>query len=153
MGADMISLSIVSIRVLAIYLIVNSLNVAIPILSLPEAMGSIAEIKYPVWVGYVFIPMLTGTALWFLSPAISKRLSSEDQLSNFDLQESTLVRAGSFLMGIYYFVDAVPVIITTYYGRQAIAKEMIGTALISCCLIFGSKFIGSIYRKIQNGIA
>ena len=94
-------LSIIAIRVLAVYLVASGLNVALPLFLVSESWADPKDIPTLVSLGYIGAPVIVGLLLWFLAPKLSSKVPSE---STEPLNENGLVSAGSFLIGVYLFV-------------------------------------------------
>jgi len=146
-------LSILTIRVLSIYLIASALSLALPLLLSPDTWGDPKDIPIVILAGYIGIPIVAGVFLWLLAPKLSSKVPSE----NHDpITENGLVSAGSFLIGVYLFVKHLGITIGQVYivSNQAIQLDHFNWSSpvilgLSLFLILGSKYIVLLFRKFR----
>jgi len=146
-------LSIIAIRALAVYLVASGLNAGLPLFLVPEAWGRPEDIPTVVFVGYIGTPIIVGLLMWFLAPRLSSKVPSE---STEPLNESGLVSAGSFLIGVYLFVKHLGITIGQLHRVSNLdfqfdhfnwsSPVILGFSLF---LIVGSKYIVVLFRKFR----
>lgn len=146
-------LSVIAIRVLAVYLVVTALNHAAPIFLIPDAWDSFREMPVIALAAYLFTPLITGLLLWFFAPALSSKVPSE---TTKPLTEEGLISAGSFLIGIFLFVKYTGLTLGQLQGisRQTSDISDLNWAnpviiIFSIFLITGSRYTILLFRKFR----
>ncbi|TVP42748.1 MAG: hypothetical protein EA345_18460 [Halomonas sp.] len=141
--------SILLIRVLAIYLVLNPLLAVLPIIFTPGSAELIDE-WLPFMMASVLIPLGAGLLLWLFAGALAKKIhGNTDPESGLTLSEAGLVRAGSFLIGIYLFIQHLGIVISQYASVGLIAYGSLIVIALSVCLIAGANMMGKLYKKIK----
>jgi len=149
-------LSIIAIRLLSIYLIVSVLNSMLPFLLDDGSRESLINASVMVIIGYTVIPIVTGIILWFFAPRLSASIPEESEKSP---TADDLVSAGTFLIGVYLFVE--------YFGYTIghinfrMSRDNIEhyyfdwglpvTMLLGLCLIIGNKQFVKLFHKLRYG--
>lgn len=136
------------IKVFAAYLVFSTLGNYIPLALVPDAFSGQ---HWPhIWflAGSLSVPIVIGMVLWLRAPKISKAaLSSE--ASGPLIPESGVVSAGVFLIGVYWFVRSVSVLLTQMGSQASINYGWCVVLVLSIGLILGNSFIAKIFRKIR----
>ncbi|MBT2788395.1 MULTISPECIES: hypothetical protein [unclassified Halomonas] len=141
--------SILLIRVLAIYLALNPLLSVSPVLFSPGSEESINE-WLPMLIAGVLIPMAAGVVLWFFARALANKIHGGSAAEpSVKISETGLVRAGSFLIGIYLFVHHIGTTISQWAWGGVIAYGSLPVIVISVGLIVGANSMGKLYKKIK----
>lgn len=141
--------SILLIRILAIYLVLNPLLAVLPILFSPGSAELVDE-WVPFMVAGVLMPMGAGLLLWFFASALAKKIhGGTDPESGVTLSETGLVRAGSFLIGVYLFIQHIGIVFSQYMSVGFIAYGSLIVIALSVYLIVGVGSIGMLYKKIK----
>lgn len=141
--------SILLIRTLAIYLALNPLLSVSPILFSSGSDESIIE-WLPLLIAGVLIPMAAGVVLWFFARGLANKIhaGSAAELSA-NISETGLVRAGSFLIGVYLFVQHLGTTISQWAWGGIIAYGSLIVIVFSVLLISGASTVGKLYKKIK----
>ncbi|CAN0580624.1 unnamed protein product, partial [Ectocarpus sp. 12 AP-2014] len=104
----------------------------------------------PFMVASVLIPLGAGLLLWFFAGPLAKKIhKNTDSESGLTLSETGLVRAGSFLIGVYLFSQHMGILLSQYMSVGFIAYGSLIVIALSVCLIVGVGSIGSLYKKIK----
>ncbi|MBT2774308.1 hypothetical protein J7J47_18945 [Halomonas sp. ISL-60] len=145
----MTSFSILLIRVLAIYLALNPLLSVSPVLFSPGSEESINE-WLPMLIAGVLIPMAAGVVLWFFARALANKIHAGSVVEPIaNISDTGLVRAGSFLIGVYLFVQHLGTTISQWAWGGVIAYGSLPVIVISVGLIVGANSMGKLYKKIK----
>lgn len=141
--------SILLIRILAIYLVLNPLLAVLPILFSPGSAELVDE-WLPFMVAGVLMPLGAGLLLSFFAGALAKKIHSDtDPESTLTVSETGLVRAGSFLIGVYLFIQHMSIVLSQYMSVGLIAYGSLIVIVLSVCLIVGANGLGKLYTKIK----
>ncbi|MGP9767762.1 hypothetical protein ACT3UM_18775 [Halomonas sp. AOP13-D3-9] len=141
--------SILLIRVLAIYLALNPLLSVSPMLFSSGSDTSINE-WLPVLIAWVLIPMVAGVVLWFFARTLANKVHGGSAAEpSVNVSEAGLVRAGSFLIGVYLFVQHLGITISQWAWSGIIAYGSLFVIVISVGLIVGANSMGKLYKKIK----
>ena len=141
--------SILLIRVLAIYLVLNPLLSMSPFLF---SLGSDESLNewLPVLIAGVLIPMVAGVVLWLSARALANKIhAGARQEPSVAISEEGLVRAGSFLIGVYLFVQHAGTVISQWAWGGILAYGSMFVLLVSVGLIVGANSMGQLYRRIK----
>jgi uncharacterized membrane protein len=141
--------SILLIRVLAIYLALNPLLSVSPIL-FSSGLGELRSEWLPELVAGVLIPMVAGVILWLSAQTLANKIHvGAGAEPSVNISEAGLVRAGSFLIGIYLFVQHIGTAISQWAWGGIIAYGSLSVILLSMGLIIGAHSMGKLYKKIK----
>ena len=141
--------SILLIRVLAIYLVLNPLLSMSPFLF---GLGSYESLNewLPVLIAGALIPMVAGVVLWFSARALANKIhAGSRQEATVNISEEGLVRAGSFLIGVYLLVQHAGTAISQWAWGGIIAYGSMFVLVLSVGLIVGANSMGKLYKKIK----
>ncbi|WP_447528385.1 hypothetical protein [Vreelandella sp. TE19] len=141
--------SVVLIRVLAIYLIVTPVMVLWPAAMSASGVGEFDQWRLIVITG-VLPALFIGALLWFKAPAIGQRLHRYESAPSAALDEAGLVRAGSFLIGVYLLVQHLGGLLSTLGFAGRIDYGALAVILLSLVLILGVNFIEKLYHRFRN---
>ncbi|WP_447555976.1 hypothetical protein [Vreelandella sp. EE22] len=141
--------SVLLIRVLAVYLVIN------PLLALGSGlMSAYSAGEYEQWRLFLingFLPvLLIGGLLWFKASAIAQKLHEQDNPSGLALSEAGLVRAGSFLIGVYLLVQHLGSLIGRLSFVGGIDYGSLAVVILSLLLILGVGFIERLYYRFRH---
>lgn len=141
--------SILLIRILAIYLVLNPLLAVLPTIFSPGSAELVDEWLLFLVAG-VLIPLGAGLLLWLFAGALAKKIHGDAvPESGLTLSETGLVRAGSFLIGVYLFIQHMGIVLSQYASVGLIAYGSLIVIGLSVCLIVGANAIGKLYKKIK----
>lgn len=141
--------SILLIRILGIYLALDPLLSVLPVLFRPGSVESIDEWLSLVTAG-VLIPMVAGVVLWFFARPLANKIHGGSAAEpSVNISEAGLVRAGSFLIGVYLFVQHIGTTISQWAWGGIIAYGSLSVIVISVGLIVGANSMAKLYKKIK----
>ncbi|MDQ7730608.1 hypothetical protein [Halomonas sp. SpR8] len=94
--------------------------------------------------------MAAGVVLWFSARALANKIHAGSVVDpSVNISEAGLVRAGSFLIGVYLFVQHLGTTISQWAWGGIIAYGSLSVLVISVGLIVGANFMGKLYKKIK----
>ncbi|GAB2899528.1 hypothetical protein GCM10027180_31930 [Microbulbifer echini] len=100
-------------------------------------------------VGLAVIPIIMGILLWIYAPKIAdKKISSS--VKDDAISEGGLVVAGVFLIGVYWALKSVGIILSQFLNSGTVDYGYVSVLLISVFLILGGKFITNMYHKLRT---
>ncbi|HCC80522.1 MAG TPA: hypothetical protein DEQ25_04125 [Methylophaga sp.] len=141
--------SILLIRVLAIYLALSPLMSVSPMLFIQRPDESINE-WLPVLIAWVLMPMVAGVVLWFSARALANKIhASSREEPSVNISDEGLVRAGSFLIGVYLFVQYLGITISQWAWGGILAYGSLSVIVISVGLVVGTSSMGKLYKKVK----
>ena len=141
--------SILLIRVLAIYLALSPLMSVSPMLFIQRPDESINE-WLPVLIAWVLMPMVAGVVLWFSARALANKIhASSREEPSVNISDEGLVRAGSFLIGVYLFVQHLCITISQWAWGGILAYGSLSVIVISVGLVVGTSSMGKLYKKVK----
>lgn len=138
--------SVLLIRILALYLVLNPLLSVSPLLFTPQL-----EVEWQAVLAGVGIPLLAGVALWISANSLASKIhgtSSADD-ARVPISESGLVRAGSFLIGVYLFIQHIGAVINQWAWGGGIAYGSLTVAVLALVLMLGARFWGALYLRLK----
>ncbi|WP_447957646.1 hypothetical protein [Vreelandella sp. EE7] len=141
--------SVLLIRVLAIYLVVS------PLYTLAFSLQNIftAELEspwLPVMVTSLVVPLLIGAVLWLKAPTIAQKIHQSDTQADASVDEAGLVRAGSFLIGVYLFVQQVGNVISRWEWGGGVTYASLAVLILSLALMLGSSFLQKLFYRFKH---
>lgn len=138
--------SILLIRLLAIYLAITPLLSVSPLLFSPGYDAELAQLL-PWLAATAVIPIIAGIVLWFSAVTLANKfLGDEPALT---ISEEGLVRAGSFLIGVYLFVQHLSTAIGQWAWGGIVAYGSLAAVVLSIGLIVGARFLAKLYRRLK----
>ncbi|MCA1771073.1 MAG: hypothetical protein LC652_14415 [Halomonas sp.] len=120
--------SILLIRLLGLYLFLETLFSVVPALALlgPNAAEPGLGKLLLVYLAIVAVPMVAGTLLWCFAARLADRLhgcGGADDESDARIRDDDLMRAGTFLIGVTLVVRHVGVLVAAYSGAGVFAYD------------------------------
>ncbi len=147
--------TIIVIRILAIYLFARSMMDMMP-LTLASAFWestnlSIADLFLLIfWLS----TSLFGIVLWILAPGLARRLvpesRSSETRSSQALTETGFIRAGTFLIGIYWFLGSAAIFFGQLLGGGGINYGYAIVLLVSIFLVLQGNRVVQLYSKMKT---
>ena len=67
----------------------------------------------------------------------------------YPFSETGLVRAGSFLIGVYLFVQHLGTVISQWAWGGIVAYGSLAVVVLSIGLMLGTRFLGKLYRRLK----
>ena len=154
-NGKMNNITVISLRVLSIYLVVSGVE-ALGGISLAFSMeASDSEIPF-VALQYlsVVLPIIVGIVIWFLSKRIGNLVSRDLDSSGDLLTEESFVRAGTFLIGLYLFTSRFVLMFAAYlryYGLEYAMES--NTVLWAFVLKFAEVVLGLLLMAGHRALA
>lgn len=140
--------SILLIRVMALFLFLRTLFSVLPALLAPDLKEIWSAEMLPALIATVVVPIAGGLVLWFAAPSLAGRIHVEAD-SGVNASDDELVRAGTFLIGVYLLVRHIGMLIGSYASSGAISPEPVIVIAASLAMILGAGFFGTMYAKIK----
>ncbi|WP_434985223.1 hypothetical protein [Vreelandella zhaodongensis] len=143
------ALSIILLRILALYIALNPLLALTPMLFGPGSTES-----YDEWlatlIAMIVMPLIVGAVLWLVAEPLANKIHPANNAdSQLSLNELGLVRAGSFLIGVYLTLQHIGTSISQWIWSGSIAYGSLVVIALGVGLIVGVNFIGELYKKIK----
>ncbi len=143
--------SILLIRLLGLYLFLKTLFSVVPALALlgPNAAEPGLGKLLLIYVATVGVPMLGGVLLWCFAGRLADKLHGEVEEEG-RVRDDDLVRAGTFLIGVYLVVGHVGMLVAAYTGAGAIAWDALFVVAAGLGMMLGGGGITALYRRIKS---
>lgn len=136
------------VKVFAAYLVFSTVGNYVPLVLVPDAFSGPNSPHIWFLVAGLSVPIVIGMVLWLSAAKISKTtLSSE--VSGPVIPENGVVAAGVFLIGVYWFVRSVSVLLAQLGSQASINYGWCVVLVLSVGLILGNSFIAEVFRKIR----
>ncbi|WP_299236759.1 hypothetical protein [uncultured Halomonas sp.] len=147
--------SILLIRLLGLYLFLSTLLSVLPALLGPNVDELWSAELLPVLLATVAVPLVSGALLWGFSGRLASRLHGGGDVSgggdvDAGIRDEDLVRAGTFLIGIYLLVRHAGALVGMYATSGGVAYGELVVVLASLGMILGGRGIVGIYRRAKN---
>lgn len=136
------------IKVFAAYLVFSTVGNYVPLVLVPGAFSGPNSPHIWFLVAGLSVPIVIGIVLW-LSAAKISRTTLSSEVSRPVIPESGVVAAGVFLIGVYWFVRSVSVLLTQLGSQASINYGWCVVLVLSVGLILGNSFIAEVFRKIR----
>ncbi|PCF95774.1 hypothetical protein [Vreelandella nigrificans] len=141
--------SIILIRVLALYIALKPLLALAPMLFGPGSTSSYDEWMVTL-IAMIAMPIIVGVVLWFVAKPLANKVHPTDKAEvKLPLTELGLVRAGSFLIGVYLTLQHIGIAISQWIWSGSIAYGPLAVIALGVGLIVGANFMGKLYKKIR----
>ncbi|MBS3805619.1 MAG: hypothetical protein KGY54_13815 [Oleiphilaceae bacterium] len=136
------------IKVFAAYLVFSTVGNYVPLALVPDAFSGPNSPDIWFFAAGLSVPIVIGMVLWLRASKISKSAFSSEAPGPV-IPESGVVAAGVFLIGVYWFVRAVSVLLTQLGSQVSINYGWCVVLALSVGLILGTNFIAKVFRKIR----
>jgi lysylphosphatidylglycerol synthetase-like protein (DUF2156 family) len=136
--------SILLIKLLGLYLGLNALFSMLPLLLSPNFNELWSGEWLPLLIATLGLPMVGGVALWFMASTIANKLHGETA-STLSVTDDDMVRAGTFLIGIYLFVQHIGIVISRYTAAGDIAYGSLFVVVLSLVMLLGTGVFARLY--------
>lgn len=140
--------SILLIRVLGLYLLLSTLLSFLPALLSPNAGELWSGERLPVLIATVAVPMVGGVLLWCFAGRLADRLHGEAEAAG-RIKDDDLVRAGTFLIGVYLLVRHTGTLVGMYTTSGGVAYGDLLVAAAGLGMMLGGGAIAALYRRIK----
>ncbi|MDW7748762.1 hypothetical protein [Halomonas sp.] len=144
--------SILLIRLLGLYLFLKTLFAVVPALALlgPNAAEPGVGRLLLIYVATVGGPMLGGVLLWCFAGRLAERLHGGVEAdAGARIADEDLVRAGTFLIGVYLVVRHVGMLVAAYTGAGAVAYDALFVVLAGLGMMLGGGSLLALYRRLK----
>lgn len=144
--------SILLIRLLGLYLFLKTLFSVLPALLGPSAGEFWSAELLPMLIATVAVPMVGGVLLWCFAGRLSERLhgsSGADDEADVRVRDDDLVRAGTFLIGVYLVVRHIGMLVGVYSATGAVAYDALVVVVAGLGMILNGGSIAALYRRIK----
>ncbi|MCE8019406.1 hypothetical protein HOP51_04620 [Halomonas sp. MCCC 1A11036] len=141
--------SILMIRLLGLYLFLKTLFSVLPALFIPNVGEFWTGEMLPVLIATVMVPMLGGVLLWCFAGSLADRWHGDSD-SAVAVTDEDLVRAGTFLIGVYLVVRHVGMLVGAYSTTGAVAYDALVIVVAGLCMILGGGAIVALYHRVKT---
>ncbi len=138
--------SILLIRLLGLYLFLKTLFSILPVLLGPTAGELWSDEMLPILVAMVMVPMLGGVLLWCFAGHLAGRPHGDGEVR---VKDDDLVRAGTFLIGVYLVVRHVGVLVGVYSTSGAVAYDALVVVVAGLGMMLGRGALVVFYRRVK----
>lgn len=136
------------IKVFAAYLVFSTVGNYVPLALVPDAFSGPNSPRIWFFAAGLSVPIVIGMFLWLRALKISKAAFSSEA-SGPVIPESGVVAAGVFLIGVYWFIRSVSVLLTQLGSQATINYGWCVVLVLSVGLILGNSSIAKVFRKIR----
>ncbi|NWN89948.1 hypothetical protein HLV39_00370 [Marinobacter adhaerens] len=137
------------VKVFAAYLAFSTVGNYVPLAFSPEAWGGAHSPHLPYLTAGLLVPIIISIVLWLKAPKIAKASFSTDTPGPA-IPESGVVAAGVFLIGIYWLVRSISILVTQLGAPSPINYGWLVVLLLSVGLILGNTLIAKVFRKLRT---
>lgn len=148
--------SILLIRLLGLYLLLKTLLAILPALLGSNAAELWSGELLPVLLATVGVPAVGGLLLWCFAGRLASRLhgdgdgdGNDDAEAGAHIRDDDLVRAGTFLIGVYLLVRHTGTLIGMYATSGGVAYGDLIVVVASLGMILGGRKLAEVYRRIK----
>jgi len=141
--------SILLIRILALYLVLQTLYSFLPV-ALSGNLKSLFTPELTVLIAAtITLPIIVGLVLWRYAAFIADRIHPKEPLS-LSINDHGIIRAGLFLIGITLFISHVGTLLNQYISFNEINIGSAFVVVVSLLLIFRSHLFINLYSRKQQ---
>nr|WP_163500248.1 hypothetical protein [Halomonas socia] len=140
--------SILLIRLLGLYLFLKTLFSVLPVLIGPMGSSYWSAEVLLLLMATVAVPMVGGALLWCFAARLAGRLHGDTD-AGIAATDVDLVRAGTFLIGVYLVVRYLSVLVGAYVSTGSIAYEALVAVVAGLGMMLGDGGIATLYRKVK----
>ncbi|MFY0990065.1 hypothetical protein [Halomonas sp. C05BenzN] len=141
--------SVLMIRLLGLYLFLETLFSVLPALLGPTAGELWSGEVLPILIATVAVPMLGGVLLWCSAGRLADRLHGDGE-AEVRVKDDDLVRAGTFLIGVYLVVRHVGVLVGVYSASGAVAYDALVVVVAGIGMMLGGRCLVALYRRART---
>ena len=138
------------LKVFSAYLMFSSLSNVIPLFFNRFIFndGIFSDEVLSFLIGWAVIPTAVGLCLWVFSSHIAQKFSGDPQ-SEVSITEQGLISAGTFLIGLYWAIKSVGMVIVEYSTSSNFNYGWLLVLFLSVGLMGSLKYSFYIYRKLR----
>jgi len=141
--------SILLIKILALYLVLNTLYSFLPVF----LSGNITSLLTPeimmVLLATIITPIVGGCVLWKYAELIASKIHKFEPIIP-TVNGREIVSAGLFLIGISLLIKHLGILINYYVNMEQVDYGSLFILIISLLLIFGNGIFINLYSKCNN---
>ena len=137
------------IKVFAAYLAFSTIENYAPLVLVPGAVDELTSHHIGFVAAGLLVPVGIGVLLWLRAKNIAEASLPSDVPSPA-VPESGIVSAGVFLIGVYWFVRSLSVLLTQLGAQTPINYGWGAVLVLSTGLILGSNLITRIFQKMRT---
>ncbi|NWN83491.1 MAG: hypothetical protein HLX48_10970 [Halomonas sp.] len=150
--------SILLIRLLGLYLFLKTLLAILPALLGSNAAELWSGELLPVLLATVGVPAVGGLLLWCFAGRLASRLhgggdgdgdGNDGAKVDAHIRDDDLVRAGTFLIGVYLLVRHTGTLVGMYATSGGVAYGDLIVVVASLGMILGGRKLAVVYRRIK----
>ncbi len=156
-------LSFLAVRLLAVYLIIIGTSGIIGLPTFIKMIGEESNDPYLfIQIFSVIIPFAIGIILWLYTAFFSNIIYSKNQEENVNINDTQIISAGTFVIGVYLLVSALPglyVAVSQYislpelYDSQQQLQPVLSWVIqvvSGIFLIVGQRYMVSLYLAFRR---
>lgn len=137
------------VKVFAAYLAFTTLGNYVPLAFAPNAWGGENSPHIPYLLAGLLVPIIISIVLWLKAPKIAKASFSTDTPEPV-IPESGVVAAGAFLIGVYWLVRSISILVTQLNEPSSVNYGWAVVLLLSVGLILGNRLIAKLFQKLRT---
>ncbi|PAU73948.1 hypothetical protein [Halomonas salipaludis] len=136
------------IRLLGLYIFLQTLFAFLPALLAPNAAEFWSGEVLPVAIATVAVPMVGGVLLWCFAGRLAGRLHG-DAGGDVQVKDDDLVRAGTFLIGTYLLVRYISMLVGAYVASGSVAYDALVAVVAGLGMMLGGGGLAALYRRVK----
>ncbi|MDR5906989.1 hypothetical protein [Franzmannia qiaohouensis] len=140
--------SILLIRLLGLYLFLKTLFSVLPALISPMGSSYWSAEVFPMLMATVAVPMVGGVLLWCFAGRLAGRLHGDSD-AGVDATDVDLVRAGTFLIGVYLLVRYVSMLVGVYVSSGDLAYDALVAVAAGIGMMLGGSYLVALYCRVK----
>lgn len=140
--------SIILIKILGLYLALRTLFSVIPAVFSPNLHEVLSSEWIPIFIASVLVPIVGGTALWFSAGALANKIHDGNE-AKVNSTDDDLVRAGTFLIGIFLLVQHIGIVVGRYTSSGDVAYGSLLVLVVGLFMVFGTGFFSVLYNRVK----
>lgn len=144
--------SILLIRLLGLYLLLKTLLAILPALLGSNAAELWSGELLPVLLATVGVPAVGGLLLWCFAGRLASRLHDDGNDGaevDAHIRDDDVVRAGTFLIGVYLLVRHTGTLVGMYATTGVVAYGDLIVVVVSLGMMLGGRKLVEVYRRIK----
>ncbi|MEQ5801450.1 hypothetical protein [Halomonas sp. H10-9-1] len=140
--------SILLIRLLGLYLFLNTLFVILPALLGPNAGELWSAELLPVLIATLAVPLVGGVLLWSFAGRLAGKLHGGGE-ADVRINDHDLVRAGTFLISVYLVVRHLGLLVGRYASSGDVAYGALVVVVAGLGMMLGGGALAVLYRRVK----
>lgn len=140
--------SVLLIRVLGLYLALNALYTVAPFIFSPDLHELWSRDIWPIYMAILVVPVAGGILLWFTAGTLANRIHGESTATD-SFRDVDMVRAGTFLIGVYLFVQHIGTFVSRLSTTGDLAYGSLVVIMLSIFMLLGTGVVSILYSKVK----